>query len=73
LARTNYTWEKRQKELRKKKKQEEKRLRKQAKKEAAAREAEGLPPLEEGEPVEGAEPTTEAGEGDATPQTGGST
>jgi len=32
LARTNYSWEKRQKELAKKKKKEEKRLRKLAKK-----------------------------------------
>ena len=42
MARTNYSFEKRQKELKKKKKKEEKRLRKLEKKN---------PPVEEGEDV----------------------
>jgi hypothetical protein len=54
LAKPNYSFEKRQRELAKKKKKEEK------DKEKAARKAAGLPPLEEGaeEPEEG-----EAGNG----------
>jgi hypothetical protein len=46
LARTNYSWEKRQKELAKKKKKEEKRLRKLAKKNPVE-ENEDLPQQEE--------------------------
>lgn len=42
MARTNYSWEKRQKELAKKKKKEEKRLRKLEKKKGAVEENEDL-------------------------------
>ena len=47
MARTNYSFEKRQKELAKKKKKEEKRLRKLEKKNIAAGENEDLPQQED--------------------------
>ena len=47
LARTNYSYEKRQKELAKKKKKEEKKLRKLEKKNAQASGNEDLSPVEE--------------------------
>jgi hypothetical protein len=47
LARTNYTYEKRQKELAKKKKKEEKKQRKLEKKNASLEEKENLPPQED--------------------------
>jgi hypothetical protein len=62
LAKPNYSFEKRQRELAKKKKKEEK------DKEKAARKAAGLPPLEEGaeEPEEGeAGSSTEPGQAPA--------
>jgi hypothetical protein len=60
LAKPNYSFEKRQRELAKKKKKEEK------DKEKAARKAAGLPPLEDGpeEPEEG-EGGTEPGQAPA--------
>jgi hypothetical protein len=53
LAKPNYSFEKRQRELAKKKKKEEK------EKEKAARKAAGLPPLAD-EPEEGDEPGSQA-------------
>ena len=47
MARTNYSYEKRQKELAKKKKKEEKKQRKLEKQKAITEEKEGLPPLED--------------------------
>jgi hypothetical protein len=47
LARTNYSYEKRQKELAKKKKKEEKRLRKLEKKNNPTEETENLSPQED--------------------------
>ncbi len=47
LARTNYSFEKRQKELAKKKKKEEKRQRKLEKQKGIADEKESLPPQED--------------------------
>ena len=47
MARTNYSFEKRQKELAKKKKKEEKRLRKLEKKKNAAGENEEIPSQED--------------------------
>jgi len=47
LARTNYSYEKRQKELAKKKKKEEKKLRKLEKQKASAEEIENLSPSDD--------------------------
>ena len=47
MARTNYSYEKRQKELKKQKKKEEKRLRKLEKKNIAAGKTEDLPQQED--------------------------
>lgn len=58
MAKPNYSFEKRQRELAKKKKKEEK------EREKAARKAAGLPPLAD-EPDEGAEPTNEPGQSGA--------
>ena len=52
LAKPNYSFEKRQRDLEKKRKQEEKRLRKLAEKKPADGEA----PSSEGTPAEGADP-----------------
>jgi hypothetical protein len=46
LAKPNYQYEKRQKDIAKKKKQEEKRLRKLEKKNAELKESPGEPPVE---------------------------
>ena len=48
MARTNYSYEKRQKELAKKKKKEEKKQRKLEKQKVSIEEKEDLPPQEEG-------------------------
>lgn len=46
MAKPNYQYEKRQKDIAKKKKQEEKRLRKLEKKNAELKESQGEPPVE---------------------------
>jgi hypothetical protein len=53
LAKPNYAFEKRQKEIAKKKKQEEKRQRKVSEKEPAAEDATGTPPPTVESPVKG--------------------
>jgi hypothetical protein len=62
LAKPNYAFEKRQRELAKKKKKEEK------EKEKAARKAAGLPPVDDAEAPDDADP---ADEGAAPPAPGG--
>lgn len=66
MAKPNYSFEKRQRELAKKKKKEEK------EKEKAARKAAGLPPVDEAEGLEpGAEGEDSDTSGDASPPPAG--
>ena len=61
MAKPNYSFEKRQRELAKKKKKEEK------DREKAARKAGGLPPLEDNESADDADALAETSTGSGTP------